>query len=637
MRLIETPNADAKKFAKNAIVCAETDWKIFGLTQEMIQKTGCDSPEFITKKAQELLASHNIFAREDQVKVAMLMLAISPEFLRDGDKSGKLNNEKIKVWATGSLDYLKKTFEDRLLTAVIHMDETNPHMSAYVVPLIEKEVRPRGPRKKNAKDKPKESSKQWSLSCADLFTPDPYIKKKSESGKVEKEIVGKGTLSLMQDDYAEHLRKFGLDIRRGVRRAPHQKSLGHETNRLRYERLTAPIADISKLDDSELREWALDAAPLAEEAQRAKTERDHYQIAAAAAQEKADSLQNAILNSQRSLPVSNVIEKLFGIEPRQISAHELQFLLPTGQKISVNSNLNRFENLTLDIPLQSKAPRKNGKGAIDAVTLLTGWSTTQATEWIADNFDAATAKSAMGEIIETRIQLTKHDEERQLRSIHAQKLSQELERSDPEKWETVANTLEMFFKIPPEQFKELHKDNWLNANRFGHLICAKGKWDHKNDIVPTGKIIVDLDNPEIPLKETGDNGLVFMSSLGVNEAIVCSSPLDALALRCNPDHENKAIFVIGDPSPNTLNVIQRIFKAYKGNIQLAQNLSTTGKKIASWMKENFLQIGTLNLPEGFTTWIDYHMKQGTKKSKPHRNSWIPHLLLSAGFCDCLYI
>lgn len=634
MRLIDTPNADSKRFSHNLIACKESGWQLKELTKENVEEIGCSDPRFVERKAQALIEEKQITVRDDQVKVAMMLMAVSPEFLRDGDAlGGKLNADKVRRWALGSLQFLKEKFGERLLSVVIHRDESNPHLSAYVVPLHEKKTGIRGPRKKNQKEQPKDKKIQWCLSAYSLFTPDPYRKEKDKGKDGKKTLkkirTDKGTCALLQDEYALKLKQVGLDVRRGVRRAPHQKGLEHETNKIRYEKLSAPIADIEGMSQEELRQWAIDAAPKAEECLRKSKERDYYQVAAADAQAKNEDLEKELHDAQRSLPVDQVLTRLFSIGPRNAEDKPLLFILPAGQKIAVDTQTNRFENLTPDLPFLASDSnptankRTKGRGAIDAVAYLTGWTTEEATEWIADNFDTKSAKTAIAEKVEEQIEKTKDDDSRQIRASFASKITKELETPDPDQWEKVEKHLVLAYDFDPETFKKLRKFNWLSANKFGHLLCTKGRWDSANDIIPTGKIIIDLNDPEIPLKETGDNGLVFMHERASNEVIFCSSPLDGLALRNSTDHLHASIFVIGsNPSEEkTKPAITRIVTALR-NIKFAENLTDSGKKIQDWFSTHFPKIPTLKLPQGFTSWLDVHCRPQVRNPDQH-----PHLQL----------
>jgi hypothetical protein len=603
MRLIVVANADAKKLGLNQLACAETGWELKALSPQTIQKSGCMDAEFIAKKARALLGEHKIRVRDDQVKIAMLMLAVSPEYLRDGHVTGPLNDDKVEKWATHSLEYLRKKFGNGLLSVVMHLDELNPHMTAYMVPLVEKSVRIRGPRKKNAKDKPKGTVRKWCLSCKDLFTEDPWRRQRVD-GKIRKVVIGKGTCSMLQDEYAEHLQAGGLEVRRGVRRSPHRRGLEHETNRERYERLSAPLADIPE-DPVKLREWAETAALQAAEMRRAKVERDHYQVAAADAQKEVERLQKVIAASQRKLAVAAVIEKLFGVSPRPEEAPEtVTFHLPNGQQIRVVESSNRFENLTPDIPFFSQTPRAKGRGAIDAITYLTGWSARQATEWLADTFDVHAAKSARIERIEEELVQSAGDAARTERMRHAEKIALELEGTDETKWPQVAETLTTCYAIPERYLATLHAKQWLSGNRFGHLLLAKARLAEGRDLLSVGKIIIDLAAPEVILKETGECGLVHLSETPGQSALFCATPLDGLALKSLPAGAGKSIFVLGKPADSILPDLEKIFRAFGGLVEFAQDPSKAGENLADWLCAHFPAIQLLPLHKGAASWLE---------------------------------
>ena len=624
MRLISTPNANPKKLSNNEVVCAETEWKNVSLSTQNLKKIACNSPDFIEKKARKLMEEHKILPREDQVKVAMLMMAVSPEFLRNGKTDGDLDAEKVKKWSAGSIKFLRKKYGNRLLCIVIHMDEQNPHMSAYLVPLIKKSVTPRGPRKKNAKEKPKDASEKWVLSCADLFTPDPYRIEPGNDGKPKKVRIGKGTCSLLQDEYAEDLRKENLEIRRGVRRAPHQKGLEHEENRIRYARLSAPIAEVATLNESQLRVWARDVAPQAEESKRAKIERDHYQIAAADAQESVKSLEKKLTDIQRTIPVEEVIASLMGLDPHKgvngdgsdgktVQPH---FLLPNGQQIGLLPG-NKFQNLTPEIPFTGAAAKRlSGKGAIDAITFTTGWSFREATEWLADNFGNSIAKTAAVEKISEQIDDTKDDNARLQRKNHADTITQELSSPDNSRWPQLFHYLTKHLKFRSGHIERLRNDNWIAANKYGHLVVNKGRWDETDHIVSTGKFIIDPRNPETTLKETGD-GMFIDTNDGGKNAIISATPIDAFALRASPEHSQDAVFVLGR-SPDK-SAINDVVKAFKGNVTLAENTSPSGKKIASWFQTHFPAIASLRLPDGISSWLQNNLLHVKKPGPPNQS------------------
>lgn len=471
MRTIETANAIASRFAENSILCSETEWKNTFLTEKTCQETGCLASDFIAKKARNLLSDHKISAREDQVKVSMLLMAISPEYLRNGDIKNEIDPHKVSAWKASTVRFLRKKFDNRLLAIVFHEDELNPHASAYVLPLIQKEVASAGRKKKEEADKPKQKSLKWRLSHNEIFTRDPYRVERDVGGKRKKIPIGQGTLSLLQEEYAEELKTGGLNVRRGVRRAPFQEKLKHETNRERYERLTAPVADVEGMTDTQLREWAVDASVKAAEASRLRVERDHYQTVAADAQEQRKMAQDELSSRQRIIPVREVISQLTGLDPRPTDKPDnILFVMPDGQKISINEATNRFQNLTPEIPFSTKPVRTRGRGAIDAVQFLTGWSFEESTEWLSDTFSAADAVNAAAQKAQLHLETSEDTPQRLRRRLRAEETIQELETPDPSNWTRLVENLFLRFRLSLSLLNKLHAEERVFANRYGHMI-----------------------------------------------------------------------------------------------------------------------------------------------------------------------
>jgi len=616
IRVLETPNADSKRMSKNMIVCAETGWKFEELSDKTKERTGCMNPEFITRKAQAKLKEHGITPRPDQVKASMLVAFVSPEYLRAGTPDGKIDRNRLNKWANGTLAFALKKYGLGLLAAIIHDDELNPHMHIYLVPLVEKDVTPRGPRRKNAKDKRKPPVKKVVLTCNDMFGPDPYKKVLSPNGKTMKVRTGKGTCSQMQDEYAATLQAHGLKVVRGVRTIGLQKPLPYQTIAKMHGKSAAISEQIASMSDAEVRKYAEQVANLAADAAQLKIERDHYHVVAS--------------EYQRSLPVGEVISVLTGIDPlpdphpdgtgevKKKRVILTEFLLPNGQRIGISAG-NKFENLTPEIPfLGSNGKRFRGKGAVDAVVFITGWTPPQAIEWIADNFGTGEAKKAAAEKIEEEIEDTKEDHERAIRKDHAAKITMELETPVESQWPAAMEILTNTFNFRLDQIKDLHELNLIDANQFGHLLFQKSCWDDDKDLIPTGRIIIDPKNPEAPIKETGDSGL-FMSIKSVTKnAVICASALDALAISATPEHRQSSIFVVSQrPDETTSKAIARIVKAYKDKLVIAENLTTAGRNLAAWLHEVFGDtIGKLPLPDGFRHWLDFHLRPKIKTESP---------------------
>lgn len=70
------------------------------------------------------LRSNGVLGRE-------IMLTASPEFFKGRSYGG------IKKWAKANIDYLQEQFGTNIIHAVLHMDETTPHLHCLLIPRFE--------------------------------------------------------------------------------------------------------------------------------------------------------------------------------------------------------------------------------------------------------------------------------------------------------------------------------------------------------------------------------------------------------------------------------------------------------------------------------------------------------------------
>lgn len=66
--------------------------------------------------------------RKDAVYAEELVLSASPEFFKDQDIT--------KKWAAKQVDFLRNEYGSNCVSAVLHLDESTPHIHAFVVPII---------------------------------------------------------------------------------------------------------------------------------------------------------------------------------------------------------------------------------------------------------------------------------------------------------------------------------------------------------------------------------------------------------------------------------------------------------------------------------------------------------------------
>lgn len=129
----------------------------------------------------------------NQVRVIRIMLTGSHDDVKRIAAEGR-----IKEWCADNLDWLRKTFgSENVVSAVLHMDESTPHIHAAVVPIVTGERRKVREKKTDepAKCKYRKKSTARSRLCAD-------------------DVMTRVKLKGYQDSYAEAMAKYGLQ--RGI-------------------------------------------------------------------------------------------------------------------------------------------------------------------------------------------------------------------------------------------------------------------------------------------------------------------------------------------------------------------------------------------------------------------------------------
>ena len=127
----------------------------------------------------------------DQVRAIRVMLSGTHEDMMSIQQSGHIGE-----WCNDSLQWLYKTFgQENVVSAVLHMDETTPHIHATLVPIVI------GERRKAKKEK--EEGKRT------------YRKKGDAARLCADDVLNREKLIAYHDDYAKVMGKYGLQ--RGVR------------------------------------------------------------------------------------------------------------------------------------------------------------------------------------------------------------------------------------------------------------------------------------------------------------------------------------------------------------------------------------------------------------------------------------
>ena len=134
---------------------------------------------------------------KNQVRVVRILLTGSPDDMKRIEQSGKLDD-----WCRDNLDWLKKTYgAENIVSAVVHLDETTPHIHATMIPIVTCERR-----KKRQEQQTEQASDEMKRK---------YRKKSTDTARLcADDVMSRVRLKEYQNSYAEQMAKYGL--KRGI-------------------------------------------------------------------------------------------------------------------------------------------------------------------------------------------------------------------------------------------------------------------------------------------------------------------------------------------------------------------------------------------------------------------------------------
>ncbi len=128
----------------------------------------------------------------NQVRAIRILLSGSPEDMKRIEESGRMDE-----WCKDNLDWLKDTYgKENLVSAVLHLDETTPHIHATVIPIVTGKSR-------KAKLKDEQAGKKR------YKTKDPNTARLCVD-----DVMTRVKLKEYQNAYAEKMQVYGLE--RGI-------------------------------------------------------------------------------------------------------------------------------------------------------------------------------------------------------------------------------------------------------------------------------------------------------------------------------------------------------------------------------------------------------------------------------------
>ncbi|MBE9210947.1 plasmid recombination protein [Nostoc sp. LEGE 06077] len=468
----ETPNADP--------------------TKDNIRLIGGEDNRPLEEIVKEKISTLKHRPRKDAVLCTEMFLSASPEYFRphDPSMSGHWSNERMQQWARASCDWLVENYGDKCVRAELHLDESTPHIHAYIVPLNDKTNR---------------------VSHDAMFG--------GRGGQ------GRKKLSQLQDSYASALAPLG--IQRGVKgsKATHTKVKeyyqavnsepftavweNYQLAPLPLEPARAYVARIQQSDDFQtINHQLADRAFMAQQLSRAEqraldSEKERQRL------EKQVQLLEST-SQLRDLPLEDVAWEL-GLN------HDHERWKGHGHIINIDGS--KFYDF-------SPEQQKGGGGAIDLVMHVQGCNFTEAIAWLHDRFGEAGAERAA--------------------IAHARKMNSEIIQTQARPqfqlpvenqgyWPAVSNYLTHQRGIPQDFVQLLHSKGLVYADDQQNAVFVMRNLDNQ----PNGAFLRGTrgDNNTFKgyQKGTSRRNSWFHFQFGdqknatVEKVVLCKSPIDAVS------------------------------------------------------------------------------------------------------------
>jgi len=247
------------------------------LNRELIQ-----FPDGVTNRTQAIqhrldTAGLKRKIANNQVRAIRILLTGTHEDMMQIEKNGKLED-----WCQDNIEWLRKTYGiDNVVSVVLHMDESTPHLHATVVPIVQIE--------RQRKKKEQEVKRT-------------YRKKAPAPRLCADDVMSRANLKRYQNTYAEAMQKYGLQ--RGIEGSEAQHISTHEY----YRSLMAQGKDIQEDVEALLKQ----KEQAEQELSKIKSERKTEELKNTAAQTATTALKgiNSLLGSNKISKLEKENEQL---------------------------------------------------------------------------------------------------------------------------------------------------------------------------------------------------------------------------------------------------------------------------------------------------------------------------------------
>jgi Plasmid recombination enzyme/Protein of unknown function (DUF3991)/Toprim-like len=414
-RLQDTPNADPYK--------------------ENIRLIGDnDDPELEKIVLAKIADNTKHKPRKDAVLCSEIFLSASPEYFRPHDPSmaGEWDDSLMWNFANASKKWLQDNFGDKCVRAELHLDESTPHIHAYIVPLNDKT------KQLSHKAMFGGDGRQASIKLSKF--QDSYAKALAPLG-IERGVKGSQATHTKVKEYYEAVNKEPLTLELD-RLAPKQG----ETAQQLFERIkndptiqtvNHQLADRSRMIGLEKR--ASRSAGASEKLRQQLENRvEELESENFYWKQQADQL--------RDLPLEDVAWHL-GLDKADKGENRWKGL---GQVININGS--KWYDFTAE---------KGGGGAIDLVMHVAGCNFRSSLAWLCDRF------SEEGMLRASRAKV----EEQASKIVATEPVPQFVPPlEDGSKWLSVKNYLTKVRGLPENFVDGLHSKGWLYADEQQNAV-----------------------------------------------------------------------------------------------------------------------------------------------------------------------
>lgn len=278
--------------------------------------------------------------RVNAVLCVEMLLSASPEYFRPTtpDRPGEWQEDRMTHWRDATTQWLTQTYGDRVVRAELHLDESTPHIHAYLVPLDDR----------------------GRLNC--------------------NAFLGNRTQMIqLQDSYAAAMQPLGIE--RGIR-----------GSRATHERIKDYYAAVQQEPDRSLTQQQIDHQ-LADRRRILKKNKELEATARALSQENEKLRQQLIEQRQQTQHWRSLYQAQIS-QLRDIPLQQIAY----GLGLEPDSNRRRWHNdhhqlVITGTKFYAPTVAKGGGGAIDLVMHIEQCSFTEAIQWLSNHHGKTAALS----------------------------------------------------------------------------------------------------------------------------------------------------------------------------------------------------------------------------------------------------